>query len=453
MIKEQRIKIKDKGIKNKGIKVFILCSLLFFFSVNAQEQEKGFIGKTIDLVINDWVSLGNSEINKFDFGRLQTLPSYNHLEGFRLRAGVASNTRLHPHLFVRGYVAYGFNDEKFKYRGEAAWVFNNPLYHENEFPRNVLRLIHENDVYSFGEMNQRAPNDRLLITYNRSQNAMTYRQFTELNYELETLSGFAFQMWMRRSEIIPAEGLYFQTIDLSRYLPVPGEDISKFFHNNLITSDVGITLHYAFGESYDQYKRKRKSTSFQSPVLFLTHFVGIDGLLGSEVGYHRTEFSAQKRFLLGTAGRLDVIGEAIKVWNEVPFPLLAYHNNNRVHLIESPRFFLTHATELMADEVYTARATFVGDDLLLAKVSILNKLKMRELLAMRTSYGRLSQKNENSMFIFPHNAHQYNNQPFVEGSIGITNILGLLRVEYVHRFTYRDLPEAVLGMVRIDVTL
>lgn len=41
----------------------------------------------------------------------------------------------------------------------------------------------------------------------------------------------------------------------------------------------------------------------------------------------------------------------------------------------------------------------------------------------------------------------------MEGTIGITNILGLLRVEYVHRFTYRDHPEALLGKVRVDVTL
>jgi hypothetical protein len=44
----------------------------------------------------------------------------------------------------------------------------------------------------------------------------------------------------------------------------------------------------------------------------------------------------------------------------------------------------------------------------------------------------------------------------VEGSIGLTNILGLLRVEYVHRFTYRNLPDGSLGklgMVRVDVTL
>ncbi|WP_352423700.1 hypothetical protein [Proteiniphilum sp.] len=45
------------------------------------------------------------------------------------------------------------------------------------------------------------------------------------------------------------------------------------------------------------------------------------------------------------------------------------------------------------------------------------------------------------------------NIPYIEGTIGITNILGLLRVEYVHRFTYRYHPNALRGAFRVDVTL
>jgi hypothetical protein len=151
-----------------------------------------------------------------------------------------------------------------------------------------------------------------------------------------------------------------------------------------------------------------------------------------------------------------VVGEAVRVWNAVPFPLLAYNNQNIVHRIESPRFFLNHATEFMADEVYTARFTFVGDNLLFSRIPFVgDRLRIRELLAVRASYGRLSSRNYESMFAFPLYSRQYDNRPFVEGSIGLTNILGLLRVEYVHRFTYRDSehPLGKLGMIRVDVTL
>lgn len=111
----------------------------------------------------------------------------------------------------------------------------------------------------------------------------------------------------------------------------------------------------------------------------------------------------------------------------------------------------------MADEQVTIRTTFVGDNLLLAKVPLLDRLGLRELLSLRASYGRLSDKNDpertQELYRFPALSHRYGDTPYMEGTIGITNILGLLRVEYVHRFTYRDHPEALLGNVRVDVTL
>ena len=83
---------------------------------------------------------------------------------------------------------------------------------------------------------------------------------------------------------------------------------------------------------------------------------------------------------------------------------------------------------------------------------------IKELISLRASYGKLSAKNDplnssSSIYNFPPASYRYDSAPYVEGTIGITNILGLLRVEYVHRFTYRDHPNALLGKVRVDVTL
>ncbi|MDD2938332.1 MAG: carboxypeptidase-like regulatory domain-containing protein [Proteiniphilum sp.] len=43
------------------------------------------VDKATRFVINDWIPLGNPEVNKFDFGRIQTFPTYNPIEGVRLR--------------------------------------------------------------------------------------------------------------------------------------------------------------------------------------------------------------------------------------------------------------------------------------------------------------------------------------------------------------------------------
>jgi hypothetical protein len=405
------------------------------------------LNKTARFVMNDWIPLGDPETNKFDFGRIQTFPTYNSIEGVRLRAGVASNSRLSPHFFVKGYIAYGFKDQQLKYRGEAIWSFDRKAYHEDEFPKNNLRLVYEKDLYSPGEMHPRALNDLLLITYRRSLNEATYRNFAEVNYEREYKSGFSHIVWMRKARLVPEGALLFE-------YQMPDMLLQEHALN---TAEMGLQLRYSVREAYVQQKRKRRPIEMTSPVLFLSHMIGQYDYFGEEKPFHRTEFSAQKRFLMGSAGRLDAVGEVMKIWNAVPFPLLVYPNQRQRHHIENNAFFLNRALEFMADEQVTIRTTFVGDDLLLSKIALLDRLGIKELLSLRASYGRLSDKNDpeqsSDLYRFPAASHRYGSAPYLEGTIGFTNILGLLRVEYVHRFTYRDLPDALLGKIRVDVTL
>ncbi len=411
-------------------------------------QAVSLLGKAARFVMDDWIPLGNPETNRFDFGRIQTLPTYNPVEGVRLRAGAASNSRLSPHFFVKGYLAYGFKDRRFKYRGEAVWSFDKKAYHEDEFPKNNLRLVYENDLFSPGEMHPRSPNDLLLITYRRSVNETTYRDFAEINYEREYKNGLAHTFWWRKSRLIPQGGLEFRRSVGAGFTAYDGLD----------TSEGGVLLRYSFEEAYLQQKRRRKPVDVASPVFFLSHSVGLAHLPEGGATYHRTEFSAQKRFYLGYAGRLDAVGEFLKVWNAVPFPLLVYPNQRHKHHIENSAFFLNRALEFVADEQYTVRTTFVGDDFVLSRIPFLDDMEIREVISLRASYGRLSAKNDPLLssahiYDFPPASYRYGSAPYLEGTVGITNLLGLLRVEYVHRFTYRGHPGALLGRVRVDVTL
>ena len=405
------------------------------------------LDKATRFVTNDWIPLGNTQVNKFDFGRIQTFPTYNPIEGVRLRAGVASNARLNPHFFLNGYVAYGFRDQQFKYRGEATYTFAPKAYHEEEFPKNNLSFVYENDLYSPGEMHPNSPNNLLLITYRRSEDQATYRNFGEVNYEREYKNGLAHTAWLRRARLVPQGNLRFES----------QTDGMKWVDDALNTVEGGLLFRYSFREAYVQQKRKRTPIEITSPVFILSHTFGNYNYLGESKPWYRSELSLQKRFLLGTAGRLDAVAEAMKVWNKVPFPLLVFPNQRDRHHIENNAFFLNRALEFMADEQVTLRTTFVGDDLLLSKIPLLNRLQIRELISLRASYGRLSEKNDpalsGNLYDFPATSYKYGSTPYMEGAVGFTRILGLLRVEYVHRFTYRDHPDALLGGIRVDVTL
>lgn len=411
-----------------------------------------FLSDAVKFVTDDWLPMGRRDRNRFDFGRIQTIPTYNPVEGARLRGGIASNARLSRHFFVKGYLAYGFRDRRLKYRGEAIWSFAEKAYHEDEFPKNNLRLAYENDLWSPGEMHPYALNDLLLVTYRRSKDEATYRNFAELSYEREYGNGLAPVARIRRSRLRPQGALSFVVPQGAVVANVP----------ELVTSEASIQLRYSKREAYDQRRRRRIPLETTSPVFFLSHTIGNWKNPSGNAVWHRTDFSAQKRFFLRNAGRLDIVGEAMKVWSRVPFPLLVYPNQRYRHMIENNAFFLNRSLEFVADEQLTLRMTFVGDDLLLSKIPFLNLLKVGELVTLRAAYGGLGERNdpaspENSLsgvlFRLPMESYRFGKLPYVEGTVGITNILGLLRVEYVHRFTYRNHPDALLGAVRVDVTL
>ena len=406
-----------------------------------------YLYEITNIVINNNFPLGNPETNKIDLYRIQEIPAYNHLEGVRLRLSAATNARLHPNAFAKGYVGYGFKDKKLKYRGELAWSFDKKAYHDDEFPRNNIRLIHEKDIFSPGENHPRLPNDFLLLSYRRSRGAMTYRRFTELNYEKETLFGLSYEVWGRVSEIESASDLTYSAVDKTKY-PNP--------LSALKSKNAGVLLRYYPNEAYIQKKRIRTPFSFTEPLLMLSHTVGENSIFGGNELYHKTELSFQKRFELGSYGHLDLVADYQKVWTKAPFPLLLYPDANRGFIVDNKSFFLVRAMDFINDEQYSIKATYVADNLLFARVPILNTLGFRELFILRGFQGNLSDKNrpnaENGLFVLPEQTISMSSTPYMEGVIGITNILGLLRVEYIHRLTYRNYPGVLKYGFRLDVT-
>ena len=395
------------------------------------------------LVYKDYIPIGNPETNKFDFGRVRTIASYNYLEGLRLRGGFASTSRFHPHLFVKGYAAYGTLDQKMKYRGEVAWAFNTPKYHEGEYPAHNLRFVHQYDVYSPGENHPHSQNDELLYSFRQAKGSMAYLRFTEINYEQEFYSGFSHILWLNNRTMTPAQKLVFNQ--------------DGTFHSELKTTEIGFRLRYSPREAFRQNRRSKRLLSVKNPIFQFSYSMGLKNVIDGENRYHRTEFSVQKRFLFGAYGHFDVAAEAQQVWSKVPFPLLLFPNANPSYLIENDSFSLLNAMEFINDKQYIAKATYVADNLLLARIPYLNYLSLREVFSIRGVYGTLSKKNNPAftmgLFAFPGLSSAMGSTPYLEAGIGIANILNIFRVDYVFRLTYRDTPNAIKNGIRVGFSL
>jgi hypothetical protein len=97
------------------------------------------------------------------------------------------------------------------------------------------------------------------------------------------------------------------------------------------------------------------------------------------------------------------------------------------------------------------------------KIPLIKKLKLRELVTCKILYGRLNNSNnpeyENGLFLFPSaNAgvpltYTLDSKPYIEGSLGISNIFRILRVDFIKRFTYLENPNVADFGIRVQLRL
>lgn len=125
--------------------------------------------------------------------------SGNTLEGPRLRAGGMTTAWLNPHLFGKGYIAYGFKDERVKGLAELEYSFKKKKEYANEFPIHSLKLRYESDVNQYGQNYLYTSKDNVFLALKREKDdRIGYFRQAELTYTNEFYSGFSFQLTARR---------------------------------------------------------------------------------------------------------------------------------------------------------------------------------------------------------------------------------------------------------------
>jgi hypothetical protein len=144
-------------------------------------------------------------------------------------------------------------------------------------------------------------------------------------------------------------------------------------------------------------------------------------------------------------GFIDLYGQAGKVWNKVPYPLLIIPNANLSYSIEAETYALLDPMEFINDRFVSWETTYSPNGALFNRLPLIKHLKLREVVAFRGWYGSLSDRNNpanggNDLYVFPANSYLMTDGPYMEASFGVNNILKVLRLDYVWRLSYRNHP-------------
>ncbi|WP_160292111.1 DUF5686 family protein [Pedobacter lusitanus] len=387
---------------------------------------------------------------KVEVGPFNSFYSFNPVEGLRLKIGGRTTDAFSRRIFFDGHMAYGTRDHKWKYSlGAILSLSPGSIY---EFPVKSLTLRHSYETQIPGQDLNFLEDDNFLLSFKRGINdKWLYNRKWLFEYLHETKDHFSFKVAYKNQILDPAGGLRF--IALSTAGPVDVQDIT----NSEFTAEVRWAPH----EQFYQGKRFRRPIRNGYPIFTLRGSVGIKGFLHGDYNYQNLTFNVFKRTYLSQFGYSDIILEAGKVFGKVPFPLLTIHRANQSYAYELPSYNLMNFMEFLSDKYASVNLEHNFNGFFLNKIPLVKRLQLREIITFKALTGSISSKNDptqnSDLYQFPQDKHgrimssALGSTPYMEGSIGISNIFKILRIDLVKRLSYLDNPHISRWGIRAKI--
>ncbi len=408
-----------------------------------QLRGAGVVLYAIRAIINNYFETSrHTNESKIDIGPVMSMYSNNFIDGARFRLGIQSTAKLFPRFFFKGYAAYGTRSRNWYGMGEIEYSFLRKEQSPHEFPRHSITAQFQQDVFSPADMMWQHGRDKDNVwTSFKTQDVrhMMFQRHYLLRYEYETNTHIDFKLQAKHARITPCGDLFYRRLD--------GEMV-----DNLYTSDLMFSVRWAPGEEVVNSKQRRHYVNHNNPVFTLAHTTGIRGVLGCDYNYNVTEITAYKRIWLNSYGKININLRGAVQWNRVPFPLLLMPVANNSYIITRDMFCMINNMEFINDRYASLMVEWDLSGKLLNRIPLLKKLKLREVIGFKALYGYLSDKNnpalhpgDHDLFEFPTRngepiVHQMGNVPYMELSVGLHNILKIIRIDYVYRINYHNFP-------------
>lgn len=385
------------------------------------------------------VLFGYTDLGKFEIGPVNTFYMYNPIEGFRFRFGGRTTYKFNKRFSLETYGAYGFTDQRFKYYLGGTWSFLKKDI--MQFPSKNFKISIQNETQLPGQQMKFLMEDNFLLSIKRGVNdKIFYNKTISLENLTEFNNHFSYTLGYRYTDQAPGGNLYFNYSDYSsQYNDVNSLSISEFF----------INLRYAPNEKFYQGKTYRVPIMGKFPVFEVKYIAGSTAW-GNNYNYQNLRFSIRKRFYFSVLGYSDIALGGGKIFGKVPFPLLNIPQANQSYSYQIESYNMMNFLEFVTDQYASLLVDYSFNGFFLNKIPVVKGLKFREVVTLKVLYGNVTKTNDPSqqddLFRLPIETngtpitYTLGKTPYIEGSIGISNIFKFFRVDLVKRFTYLNNP-------------
>ncbi len=343
-----------------------------FIDSIGEEYHFDEIAGTMDALLTGEIPWGHVNLDMDKFVR------YNDYQGLYLGLGAHTNGRFSEHLKVGGFWGYGFKDKTAKYGANASLR----LWRKHDMKLGISyywNAVESAGVNFFDDSDNlmRPENFRELLIrrMNMTENISGYLQFKTLKYLTVNLS--------LARQYKEAFGDY-EFIDLS---VSPGT-----LRNNFVFTEAGISLRYAYKETFMQTAKSKVSLGTDYPIIWLQYKRGLKDVFEGQFEYDRFDLKLEESFYSKYLGKttLRLMGGYID--GKIPYCNLFNGNGSyREFTINAPFSFATMRMNEFLSSKYIAFYFYHDfDNLLLGG----NRWKPELAFATNVAFGSLDHADE-----------------------------------------------------------
>ena len=364
-----------------------------------------------------------------DIGNIRIGPYYywytsNYWEGNRVRFDVSTNTDFSNHLYLHGYLAYGFADQRLKGLAEV-------MYRFSKTPRSYVRVSYKKDLDNGQVYYDQISSDNIFAYLLRKPNIPSKYQMIEdkrVEYYTETHNGFGATISVFNRQFTPL-------------LNLPSKDLFPSKSGEALNSSAAsLHLRYAYQERTYEENFDRYTLGSEYPIADLTYTHGFTGFLNSNYDYNRIDFAMHDYLKLTPYGELYYNLFAGKVWGALPYQLLAIQPGNEWYYYSRNSFNLMRRFEFITDKYAGFNLEHDIGSGIFRYTKITRKLKLRQFWEVKGVVGNLSDANKQLNFVGDYPFKSLDNKLYMEVGTGIDNILKFFRVDFIWRVAPTPLP-------------
>lgn len=402
------------------------------------------LAELADIAVNGYYSIG-----MFDVGPYIYALGYNRVEGYRFRLGAKTNVDFSRKYVLKGYVAYGERDKKFKYSGQVEYIVSRR-------PWTKVVVYRKEDITPLGIVDK--PDESGDNLFNAVSTITGLKRFgwyddNRIWIERTLNKNFSQKLILQNTTFSPRGDFPFS------YYQDPGKPATTDLAQRYTLNFGTLETRFAWNETFLQNDNERISLGVDHfPMVKLSLSYGSAQVFGGTFDYSKVEFEIEQYLKLGVFGNAHYTIHGGNYFSRLPYPALEIHRGNQSFLFNSQTYNLMRFFEFVSDHYVAFSYEHYFEGLITNRVPLVRRFKIRTFANSRMLFGGIRQENLNlhppSVISNPLEPAFYKlsfDKPYWEVGYGVENIFRLIRVDFIHRLTYLSNPQVSPFGVKVSL--